>query len=165
MKTDGFLNRAARLGLAATLVLTSGRIFADSLSGVVSYGGGLNSSISVQSAKVGGQTDNGETASDHNKTRQKDKDLHLLGGLGLSFITIGLVYIAFPQIDFFENPLPSMLVGLGVGLVAGAIKEVADGFFPERHKQEFLDLFATTIGGWIGAALFLGAKSFFPVVR
>ena len=70
--------------------------------------------------------------------KQRDKQLHFLGGFCLSF--------AFS----FVSPL----VGFLVAIFAGWAKELYDQRHPESHTKDDADMLATWLGGVIGIILF-----------
>lgn len=75
--------------------------------------------------------------------KQKDKQGHAIVGFLISF---GAGVILAP------------ICGLGLGVLAGLLKEIWDGFFPEKHTQDLADFLATAIGAVAGAALAMGAS-------
>jgi hypothetical protein len=56
--------------------------------------------------------------------------------------------------DTFKDPAVTTSTGLAIGLGAGFVKELLDGLAPARHSQDWLDIMATAIGGWIGGVLY-----------
>jgi len=71
--------------------------------------------------------------------RQKDKQLHFLGGFCLSF--------SFS----FVSPF----LGLLISMFAGWAKEMLDRRDPENHTSDEKDMLATWFGGVAGLILFL----------
>ena len=82
-----------------------------------------------------------------------DKDAHLLSGALISFCIVGALYLIVPSSEFFSSPMPAMAAGFGIGVAAGGLKELIDGFFQDTHRQEWLDWLGTAIGGWLGSIL------------
>ncbi len=74
-----------------------------------------------------------------NYFKQRDKQLHFLGGAVLSFIFS------------FISPL----LGLFIAVLIGWLKEEYDSRHPKNHTSDPLDMFATWLGGVAGVIVFL----------
>lgn len=72
--------------------------------------------------------------------KQRDKQLHFLGGAVLSFV-----------FSFLVAPL----MGLFVAIFVGWGKEQYDKRHPKNHTSDPEDMFATWLGGVVGVILFV----------
>ena len=88
-----------------------------------------------------------------------DKDAHWLAGIGISLLVLGTSGAVFPDSVLACPSEYRAAIGLTIGLAAGSAKEIYDGFHPAQHNREILDIVATALGGWVGAALYWQAAS------
>lgn len=92
---------------------------------------------------------------------QKDKQLHLLAGLALSllaglFVYPVMVWVPWRWLQFLLTPFVVMgQIGFGlfVATVAGALKELVWDKWWKRGHPEWLDFWATALGGVIGSSV------------
>ena len=83
-----------------------------------------------------------------------DKDAHWMAGISISILVLGASGAILPD---FVAACPSeyrTAAGLAMGFAAGLAKEIYDGFYPETHQREFMDIVSTALGGWVGAVLY-----------
>lgn len=88
---------------------------------------------------------------------QKDKQLHLLVGLALSILAGLFVYPLVVWLSWSWLKVFVMMGAVGFGLfvatVAGALKELVWDKWWKRGHPEWLDFWATALGGVIGSSV------------